>query len=324
MQLRRGPPVIPPPVARVPELRVIKAPQGAVRAPRSWRAWKPLQSYKLRVVAGVLLVSVPLSVILGFVMATWSAQTSIDQTKARAEATAQSAAVRITDWVSERQAELRTLAQEQAGNLSAPDLQAQLIASVPSHPFFDGFQIFDLKGQVVASSAPGLILSATPSGGTFANSLSVETIEPIVVAKDAINWVITAPILGANEQPQGVVAGNIAVTNLERLLNPYGRDAVITQDQEAHIINAEHLLVYSSAFGPLVDESSALAKGALRTPAEAAIYVQAMAVGGGAAEIVDYRNHHVLAGYEPIPELGWAVVASIETATALALSLIHI
>jgi methyl-accepting chemotaxis protein len=318
MQLRRGPPGTPLPVVRVPELRVIKAPAWAVRTPRGWRAWKPLQSYSLRVVAGILLVSIPLSIVLGFVMSNWSAQTSIDQTKARAEATAEGATVRITDWVSERQAELRSLAQNEAGALASPDLQSQLRGAAASHPYFDDIQIFDAKGQVVASSVPGVSLSATPSGGTFANSLSVETIGPVVVAKDGIDWVMTAPILGANEQPQGVVAGNVAVTNLERLLNPYGQDAVITQDQETHIVNAEHLLVYSSAFGPLSDESLALAKGALRTPAEAAIYSQAMTVGGGAAEIVDYRNHHVLAGYEPIPELGWVVVASIETTTALA------
>jgi methyl-accepting chemotaxis protein len=269
-------------------------------------------------VAGILLVSLPLSIVLGFVMSNWSAQTSIDQTKARAEATAEGAVVRITDWVSERQAELQTLAQGQVGALGSPDLQSQLRGAAASHPYFDGLQIFDAKGQVVASSVPGISLSATPSGGTFANSLSVETIGPVVVAKDGMDWFMTAPILGANEQPQGVVAGNIAVTNLERLLNPYGLDAEITQDQETHIVNAQHLLVYSSTFGPLSDESLALAKGALRTPAEAAIYGQAMTVGGGAAEIVDYRNHHVLAGYEPIPELGWVVVASIETTTALA------
>src|ERR1700688_916716 len=143
MQLRRGPPGTALPVARVPALRVITAPVGAARTPRGWRAWKPLQSYTLRVVAGILLVSIPLSIVLGLVMSTWSTQTSIDQTKARAEATAQSAAVRIEDWVSERQAELRILAQDQAGKLGTSDLQAQLRAAAASHPSFETLQVFD-------------------------------------------------------------------------------------------------------------------------------------------------------------------------------------
>ena len=266
----------------------------------------------------MLLISIPLSVVLGLVISNSSSQTSIDQTKARAEATAQSAAVRIEDWVSERQAELRILAQDQAGMLASSDLQTQLRAAAASHPSFETLQVFDQKGQLVASSVPGINLSSTPSGGTFANSLSVETIGPVMVEKGELYWLFTAPILGANEQSQGVVVGDMNLTNLERLLNPYGQDAVLTPDHETHIVNAQHLLVYSSAFGPLADDSLALAKGALTTPAEAAIYNQAMTFGAGAAEIVDYRNHHVLAGYEPIPALGWVVVASIDTSTALA------
>src|ERR1700694_4617822 len=43
-----------------------------------------------------------------------------------------------------------------------------------------------------------------------------------------------------------------------------------------------------------------------------------MTPGPGTAEITDYRNHRVLAGYEPLPSLGWVVIASIDTATALA------
>jgi methyl-accepting chemotaxis protein len=162
-------------------------------------------------------------------------------------------------------------------------------------------------------------LSATPSGGTFANSMSVETIGPVEILKGELDWLITAPILGANEQPQGVVVGDINLTSLESLLNPYGADAVLTKDQETHIVNAQHLLVYSSEFGPLSDDSFAVAKGALKTPAEAVIYDRAIGAGaGGADQIVDYRGHHVLAGYEPVHALAWVVIASIDTSTALA------
>jgi methyl-accepting chemotaxis protein len=303
----------------MPPLRLIKAPPVAARAPRSGWLWKPLKRYSIRVVAGMLLISIPLSVALGLVISSWSTQTYIDQAKARGEATAESAAVRIGDWVVERQAELRILAQDQSGTLGSSDVQAQLRAEAASHPSFETLQVFDASGRVVASSVPGVTLSATPSGGTFANSMSVETIGPVEILKGELDWLITAPILGANEQPQGVVVGDINLTSLESLLNPYGADAVLTKDQETHIVNAQHLLVYSSEFGPLSDDSFALAKGALKTPAEAVIYDRAIAAGaGGADQIVDYRGHHVLAGYELIPALAWVVIASIDTSTALA------
>ena len=67
-------------------------------------------SYLVRVVAAMLLVSIPVSIALGFMVATWSAQTITDQAQARAQATAESTSVRITDWVAERQSELRIMA----------------------------------------------------------------------------------------------------------------------------------------------------------------------------------------------------------------------
>jgi methyl-accepting chemotaxis protein len=271
-------------------------------------------------VAGILLVSIPLSVILGFVMANWSAQTIIEQTKARAEATAEGGAVRITDWVSERQAELRSLAQLNSDQLSQPWVPARLQAAVGAHPSFETIQIFDTTGGLIASSVKNVApLSPNPTGAPLAHSLSVETIGPVTLDSGGLEWLLTAPILGANELPQGVIVGDLNVTALGRLLNPYGRDAVSSQDQEAHVVNAAHLLVYSSSWGMLLNDAAAAAKGAVKTPAEGAIYDQAIAGGaGGAAQIVDYRNSHVLAGYEAIPELGWVVVASIATTTALA------
>jgi len=291
---------------------------GPVPAPGGPRGWKPLESYYLRVVAGILLVSIPLSILLGFVVSNWSAQTSIDQTKARAEATAESAAVRITDWVAERQAELRTLASAQAGLVDTPAVQPNLLAAMASHPEFESVQIFDTKANVVASSQKGISNSPTPTGGTFANSLSVETLGPVRIGGNGIAWIITAPILGLDERPQGVVAADLNPTSLGRLLNPYGRDAVIGSDQETHVLNAEHTVVYSSSWGSLADDSAALAKGSLRISGEGAIFDQAITGGAGATQTVDYRNHRVLAGYEPIPELRWVVVASVDTSTALA------
>src|SRR4029077_10928935 len=143
MQLRRGPPEVRTPGASPPALRVVKAPMGPVRVPRPWSPRRILDNYSLRVVAGAMLVSVPTAVLLGFVMANWSAQTTIDQAKQAAQATAQSSAVRINDWVAERKAEIRGIAQGNVGELNKPGLNARLLASVPSHPSFDTIEIFD-------------------------------------------------------------------------------------------------------------------------------------------------------------------------------------
>ncbi|HVC78728.1 MAG TPA: methyl-accepting chemotaxis protein [Candidatus Micrarchaeaceae archaeon] len=298
---------------------MLEAPIGTVRAPRRGRVWRAVEGYSFRAVAGVLLVSVPVSIVLGFVMANWSAQTSINSAQATAEATAQSAAVRINDFVAERRAQLRAVAEDNVNELSAPDLSAGLIDYYQGQSTFDGIQIYDRNGKSLAVSSPGLVISPTPTGSTFLNSLSVETTGPVALSGTAgLDWIMTAPIVGTDSKPQGVVVANLNVAVLGRLLNPYGLDVSTVAGQETHLINAQHLLLYSSSWGVLKDENAIVSLGALTVPVEAAIYERAMTVGPGSSQIIDYRHHQVIAGYQPIPTLGWVVVASIDTASALA------
>jgi len=267
-------------------------------------------------VTGLLVVSIPISIVLGFMMANWSAQTAIDQAKASAEKSAEGTAIRITDWVGERQADLRHVATDQVGQVSSPGLNADLAASLASDPNFEALQVSDVKGNVVASTRPQVGLSNTPSGAAFANSLSVETMGPVGLGQSGLDWLMTAPILGPDEKPQGVVVGDLNVAVLGKLINPYGLD-VPSGDNETHIINAQHLLLYSSQWGVVADDSLLVTSGALKTVAEGAIFDQAMRTGAGAAQITDYRNKVVLAGYQPIASLGWVVIASVATTTAL-------
>jgi methyl-accepting chemotaxis protein len=317
MQLRRGPPRARLPDARMPQLRLIKAPLAAIRTPRAWRRLRLFDSYSIRIVAGLLLVSIPISIALGFVISNWSSQTSIDQSKARAEATSEAAAVRINDWVAERQAELAHAATDHVGAVSSPDLNASLAAELVHHPTFEAMSIFDLNGKLVASTRPGVLLTATPAGAQFADSLNAATVGPIQIGTGSLDWMMTAPILGPDEKPQGVLVGDLNVVVLGKLLSPYGLDTSPARDQEVHLVDARHLLLYTSDWGDLQSDAEAVAKGALRIPAEGAIFERTMNSGESAGQIVDYRNRDVLAGFEPIPALGWVVIASIDTATAL-------
>ncbi len=269
--------------------------------------------------ASLLLVSVPVSIVLGFVMANWSAQTSADSAKARAEAIAQSAAVRINDFVAERRAQIRSVARNDVGELTQPDFNARLVNYFQGQSAFDAMQVFDRTGRSIAVSSPGVDLSPTPTDSTFANSLSVETMGPVVLhGRVGLDWIMTAPIVGSDSKPQGVVVGDMNVAVLGRLINPYGLDVPTVNDQEMHLINAQHLLLFSSAWGVVKDESEIVPRGALSVVAEGSIYEAAMKGGAGAAQIVDYRHQSVFAGYEPIPTMGWVVVASIDYASALA------
>src|SRR5712664_2505506 len=317
MQLRRSPPHVRVLDDRPPPLRLPNAPAGAPKARRSWTLLRSFDGYSVRAVAGVLLVSIPLSVFLGFVMSNWIADSAIGQAKARAVATAQAVDTRINDWVGERKAELRAIADDSVGNLDKPWLPARLLTSDASHPAFEHLQIINTQGKVVASTRPGVKLPAVPSGPAFTTSLDYPTLGPIQISGAQLDWLMTAPIRGPDGTSEGMVMGDLDVAVLGTLLNPYG-DKTSTRNQEVHLVNAQHLLIYSSEWGILTDDSAVLAKGTLKLPAEGAIFDRATTVGPGAVQMLDYRNRQVLAGYAPIKSLGWVVIASTETATALA------
>ncbi|MEP6752844.1 MAG: methyl-accepting chemotaxis protein [Candidatus Dormiibacterota bacterium] len=317
MQLRRGPPPIRVLDDQPPTVRVARGYPAAELPPRT-RRWSSWDSYFFRVVAGSVAVTIPIAVILGFVMSNWSTQTITDQANARTQVAATSSAVRIADWVKDRKAEMRTLAHDYVGRVDKPGLAADLMAAGPFHPDFKTIEIVAPSGAVLATTRVGSDISPFGSDGTFANSLTTESMGPIEQTKAGLQWVMTAPIAFLNARSEGVVVGELYPGILGRLLNPNGSDVPSAGSQEVHVANGQGYVLYSSDWGVLSDGTAIIAKGALSSKVNPAIIGLALANGAGSAQVIDFRGHHVLAGYQTIPVLGWIIIASTETATALA------
>src|SRR6266851_8571809 len=110
VQLRRKPPVAGRLDPSIPALRLVKAPKITPIKPRGWKRLGSFDSESVRIVAGLLLVSIPTSILLGILMARWNTQALIDQVQIRSEVAAESASDRTSLWVAARKAELRQLA----------------------------------------------------------------------------------------------------------------------------------------------------------------------------------------------------------------------
>jgi methyl-accepting chemotaxis protein len=264
----------------------------------------------------VLLVSIPTSVALGVVM-NWSAQISVDQAKARSEVAAENAAARITDWVSERKAELRDLALSEVGNVGSTSTAADLLGPSGAHVAFATLEVVDPAGAVVATTRPDSGIQLGTSS-TLAERLQVETVQPIQKDPSGVTWIMTAPILGPDKKSQGVVVGNLYISVLGRLLSDAGLNNQFGKSEEIHVADALGFIVYSSDWGVLPDNNSILTKGGLSLKARGNVVDLANANGDGALQTNDYRNHDVLAGYKSIPSLDWVVIAGTDTAAALA------
>jgi methyl-accepting chemotaxis protein len=187
--------------------------------------------------------------------------------------------------------------------------------TVPN-PSFDALEILDSSGAVVATTAPDPDLQTLGSAVGFGEMRYRPTLLPIDKGKVGLDWIITAPIVGGDGISQGVVAGDLNITALSALLGS------TTSGQEIHIVNSAHLLVFSSDWRPLATDISLADRGALTATAEGGLVDKALRTGPGSAQINDYRNHDVFAGYGATSNLEsnyqLVVIASTDTGAALA------
>ena len=109
--------------------------------------------YRYRVVAGLLLVSVPLAVVLA-VLLTQKASTSLTSTTSQSsEQLARSVTLHLEDFITERQANLVLVADQAAGRTQRPVGQtARRSSSTSRTNDYDLIEVTDLTGQVVSAS----------------------------------------------------------------------------------------------------------------------------------------------------------------------------
>jgi methyl-accepting chemotaxis protein len=279
------------------------------------RPWLSLDSFFTRVLAGSLLISLPAMVILGALMFAQELQSSADLANGRAESTAVAAAGRISEWIREPAAYMAQLALVSIVPIGSLEPTGTAFKTVPN-PSFDALEILDSSGAVVATTAPDPDLQTLGSAVGFGEMRYRPTLLPIDKGKVGLDWIITAPIVGGDGISQGVVAGDLNITALSALLGS------TTSGQEIHIVNSAHLLVFSSDWRPLATDISLADRGALTATAEGGLVDKALRTGPGSAQINDYRNHDVFAGYGATSNLEsnyqLVVIASTDTGAALA------
>ncbi len=298
-----------PSLAPLIPMRVQQAPPRGAGTTRPRRL--SLDTFFTRVVASSLLISLPAMVILAALMFAQELQSSTDLAYGRAEATATAAAGRITEWVREPASYVAQLASEAIVPVGTQEPNGSPLKTA-TNASFDAIEVLDSNGVVIATTARDPDLEAIGSAVGFREMLYRQTLLPIDKGAAGLNWIISAPIVGGDGISQGVVAGDLNIAELSPLLGS------TTSGQEIHIVNSGHLLVFSSAWRPITSDASLAARGALSVTAEGGLADRALRTGPGSAQITDYRNKAVFAGYGAASNLQLVVIASTDTAAALA------
>jgi methyl-accepting chemotaxis protein len=277
-----------------------------------------LDSFFVRVLAGTLLISLPMVVVLGALVYFQGSQAITDAAKTNAEVEARSSATGITNWVFERRANLRAVAGDAADHVGQPSVNSNLEKAIAEDASFDAIEVVSTTGTVVAVAGSGADIQTAGTMPWFDRSLALESVQPIQRSNLGLTWIMTIPIVGSNGSSQGVVVADLDVAALGALLRPYANAGSSTGTSEVHLANADHLLIYSSDWFTGAGDAYILSNGALTLKVNAAVVDEALAHGAGSARAVDFRRRDVLAGYFPLPALGLVVIASADTAAALA------
>jgi len=265
-------------------------------------------SFFTRVLAGSLLISLPAMVVMGALMFIEGVQSSTRAANLQTESTAVGTAARIGDWIRGPQSYIADLARASIGPRAAVTSGMDHAAN----PEFDALELVDNNGNVLAASASDADLQAVGSAPWFGSGLYFAAVQPISQGRHGLVWMVSAPVIGPDGASQGVVVGDLNISELSSLLGSRA------SNREVHLVNADHLVVLSTDWIPVVSDADLAAKGALTLKSETGVVDEAVRYGAGSAQIRDYRNRDVFAGYDVARSLELVVIASTDTSTALA------
>lgn len=275
---------------------------------RTWR-------YRTRLVVGLLAVAVPVTAIVVLVL-TGAADDSLERSvRDLLTARARAVAHNVATLVEERQADVENVAGSIAPVLDEPGrVTAVLDATLAANDAYDVLFVARPDGSTLATTDPRV--SFDPAGQPwFADALAGRgVVSPVYRDGQELRWMVAAPVRG----PSGVAAVALADLRVEGLRAQMGLED-LPDVQEIVLVGADQLLVYSTTFGAEVDGEALLTQGALDPARPVTTDGAAAALSGqtGAARSVDARDVEILAGYAPVPEIGWAVIAWEDVGDAL-------
>jgi methyl-accepting chemotaxis protein len=267
-----------------------------------------------RLVAAMLLVSLPLMIVLAVLLTTKASTSLSAASQDKGVGVARAVALRVEDWMSERRESLSVIASTATNRLASPATQAELVKIDKTYGDFSLLEVTDLTGKVLATSRAATTLDPTGQDWFATAAAGQPVLTSLTQRGNHIQWVIAHPILGTNGRPQGVVIGDLNPTVLADLLNPE-----LDQGSTVVVIDAQHQLIYDTQMGKITDGTALLAAGALHTTIDNTATRQATSGNGpGTARFTDLQGHDVIGGYDILNDLHWVLLAQDRASTVLA------
>jgi methyl-accepting chemotaxis protein len=270
--------------------------------------------FSVRLVAGLLGVSIPVMVVLSVVL-TRSASSSLEDASASAaRAAAASSALRVDDWVGDLKASVSSVGLVTGAHLNDSALAAELARSTKLYDDFDRFAVLDTAGHLRAAVPADSPIAVTGRETWFQAALAGPTITDIMRVGDGLGWYVAAPVKDANEVTVGVVVGDLKEQALQNLIGARSAGGNV----QVRAFDRDHLLVFDSAHTGAGDDATLLGPaGYLSTRLDDASLLRGLNGETGSIRMASYFGQDAIAGYAPVTTLGWAVIATQDAGSAL-------
>jgi methyl-accepting chemotaxis protein len=270
--------------------------------------------YRYRLVAAMLLVSLPLMVLLAVLLTSQASASLSVAGEAKGVAVARAVALRVEDWLSGLRQSLTVIAGSTADRMDSPVTASDLVTLDKSNEDFTLLEVTDLSGAVLASSQPGVAVDVAGQDWFRTAAGGKPVVTSPVQSGEHIQWVIAQPVIGGTGQPVGVVIGQLNPAVLADLLNPE-----LDQGSTVVAVDTQHRLLYDTTMGKVADDTALLAAGVLRTTVEnAAIRQASVSPDPGSARYTGLDGQDVIGGYDVVDDLNWVLLAQDPAGTVLA------
>jgi methyl-accepting chemotaxis protein len=287
------------------------------------RWWSMRKRFAVRLVAAMLLVSLPLMVVLATLLTRASSADLTTAAESKGEATARSVVLHLENWLEERQQQLKLISLQASGHVGSPSVQKLLSGITESYSQYSLVEITDLSGKVVASSRPGSSFAAADQSWFHTARSGQTALTSLTKHGNTIEWILARPILGPDGHPEGVVAADLNSAQLAGLLNPE-----LSRGSQVVAVDAQGTLVYSTSMGAVSSPAALLAAGSLGSKVDNAATRSGLATSEpGVARFADLQGKDVIGGYDILDScleggsarcVGWVVSAQTPASLVLA------
>jgi methyl-accepting chemotaxis protein len=282
-----------------------------MKAPAMWRGLR----YRYRLMAAMLVVSLPMMVVLATILTANASSSLTDAAQQKGVSVSRAVALRLEDWLSERRENLIVIAETSAsGRLSTQETTAELAKLDKTYNDYSLLEITDRTGEATATSRPGVTIAAAGQAWFRAAVTGHQVVTSPVLRSGRIQWIMAEPIRGDGGRVEGVAIANLDPVILAELLNPE-----LDPGDQVVAVDPQHRLVYDTAMGKVADDAALLAAGALSTTIDNVGTRQATVSGEpGTARFTDSTGRHLIGGYDSVDDLNWVLITQRPASAVLA------